>query len=208
MRAGPIRCRCERIFDAIFAFFFLNPYLCFIKDHIIVNTYSVTEDLYFSLCQPATSNCCQLFCTSHTHTHARTHTRLTALFPGLPGWAGTRQVKPIWVLLKQETVSGSGISWTICKSAPRSRQTTMPAPHHSVFSRADALPAAQPTASKHWRHIRCCHLVVSSAYRSLEVQERCLPIVGGAWTPFPCIPSHPLYVICNPTLIPNANSYS
>ena len=28
--------------------------------------------------------------------------------------------------LKQETVSGSGISWVICKSAPRSRQITMP----------------------------------------------------------------------------------
>jgi len=33
--------------------------------------------------------------------------------------------------------------------APRSRQITMPAPHHSVFYRPDALPAAQPTASKH-----------------------------------------------------------
>ena len=32
---------------------------------------------------------------------------------------------------------------------PHSRQTTMPAPHHSVFKRLDALPAAQPTASKH-----------------------------------------------------------
>ena len=28
---------------------------------------------------------------------------------------------------------GSGISWAICKSAHRSRQITMPAPHHSVF---------------------------------------------------------------------------
>jgi len=37
----------------------------------------------------------------------------------------------------------------ICKSAPRSRQITMPAPHHSVFYRPDALPAAQQTASKH-----------------------------------------------------------
>jgi len=55
-----------------------------------------------------------------------THTRLTALYPGLPGWAGTRKVKPIWILLKQETVSGSGNSWAICKSAPRSRQITMP----------------------------------------------------------------------------------
>ena len=32
-----------------------------------------------------------------------------------------------------ETVSGTGISWAICKSAPRSRQTTTPAPHRSVF---------------------------------------------------------------------------
>ena len=54
---------------------------------------------------------------SHTHTH----THLTALCPGLPGWAGTRKVKPICILLKQETVSVSGISWTICKSAPSSR---------------------------------------------------------------------------------------
>ena len=82
-----------------------------------------------------------------THTHTRA--RLTALFPGLPGCAGTRKVKPIWILLKQETVSGSGISWAICKSAPRSRQITTPAPHHSVFYRPDALPVAQPTASKH-----------------------------------------------------------
>ena len=66
-----------------------------------------------------------------THTH--THTHLTAFFPGLPGWAGTRKVKPILILLEQETVSGSGISWAICNSAPRSRQITTPAPHHSSF---------------------------------------------------------------------------
>jgi len=45
----------------------------------------------------------------------------------------------------------SSISWAICKSAPCSREITMPATHHSVFYRPDALPAAQPTASKHWR---------------------------------------------------------
>ena len=44
------------------------------------------------------------------------------------------------------------LDWTICKSAPRSRQITMPAPHHLVSYRPDALPAAQPTASEHWRH--------------------------------------------------------
>ena len=70
--------------------------------------------------------------TLHNHTHTHTHSRLTALFPGLPGWAGTRKVKPIWILVKQETVSGNGISWAICKSTPCSRQITVPAPHHSI----------------------------------------------------------------------------
>jgi len=65
-----------------------------------------------------------------TITASQTHTRLMALFPGLPGRVGTRRVKPIWILLKQETVSGSGISWASCKSAPHSRQITTPAPRH------------------------------------------------------------------------------
>ena len=86
-----------------------------------------------------------------THTHTHTHTRLTALFPGLPGRASTRKVKPISILPKQETVSGSGISWAICKPAPSSRQITTPVPHHSIFYTPDALPATQPTASKLWR---------------------------------------------------------
>ena len=62
-----------------------------------------------------------------------THTYLRALFPGLSEWAGTKKVKPIWILLKQETVSGIGISWAICKSASLSRQVTTPAPHHLDF---------------------------------------------------------------------------
>ena len=33
--------------------------------------------------------------------HPFTYTRLTALCPGLPGWAGTRKVRPVWILLKQ-----------------------------------------------------------------------------------------------------------
>ena len=79
-----------------------------------------------------------------------THTRLTALCPGLPRWAGTRKVKSIWILLKQETVSGSGISWAICKSAPRSRQITTPVLHYSSFLQAGC-PSCCPTVSKHWR---------------------------------------------------------
>jgi len=37
--------------------------------------------------------------------------------------------------------SFNGIIWAICKSALCPRQITMPAPHHSVFYRPDALPA-------------------------------------------------------------------
>ena len=99
-------------------------------------TVQLKDDLYSRIMQ-------------YTHTHARA---LNGPFPGLPGWAGTSKVKPIWILLKQETVSGSGISWAVCKSAPCSRQKTMPAPHHSNFYRPDTLPAAQQ--SKHCRSMR------------------------------------------------------
>jgi len=72
---------------------------------------------------------------SRSITHTHTHTCLTALFLGLPGWVSTRKVKPIWILLKQETVSDSGIGWAICKSASRSRQITMPVLHHSNLTK-------------------------------------------------------------------------
>jgi len=50
--------------------------------------------------------------------------------------------------LEQQTVSGNGISWTICKSAAPSREINTPAPHHSVFYRLDALLTEQRTAIK------------------------------------------------------------
>ena len=88
----------------------------------------------------------QLHAYIHTHTHpfnghfSRT-TRMSRYQKGMP----------IWILLKQETASGSGISWAICKSAPRSRQITMPAPttgHHSFFTgRMPFLPPNQQRQS-------------------------------------------------------------
>ena len=52
------------------------------------------------------------------------------------------KVKPIWILLKQETVSGSG------KSAPRFRQITTLAPHQSFFTgRVPFLPPNQQCQS-------------------------------------------------------------
>jgi len=97
------------------------------------------------------SVCLSVIQAYHKNKMHNTHTRLTGLCPGLPESASTRKVKPIQILLKQETVSGSGISWAICKSAPRCRQITTPAPT-TVFYRPGALPATQPTASKYWRH--------------------------------------------------------
>jgi len=85
-------------------------------------------------------------CVINTHTH----TRLTALCPGLTGWAGPRKVKPIWILLEQETLSGSGISWTICKSAPCARQITTPAPTTQFCTgRMPFLPPNQQCQSTH-----------------------------------------------------------
>ena len=91
-----------------------------------------------------------------TPTHTHTHTHLTALCPGLPGSAGTRKVKPVWILLKQETVSGSGISWAVCKSAPRSRQITMPAPPPLSFLQAGC-PSCRPTNSVKALKAQCSH---------------------------------------------------
>jgi len=42
--------------------------------------------------------------------HTHTHTRLTALLSGTTQVSRYQKVKPIWILLKQVTVSGSGIS--------------------------------------------------------------------------------------------------
>ena len=79
------------------------------------SSYNIIQNLWYIKTKP------NKILISHTHTHTHTHRHrhrhrhththsLTALCPGLPRWAGIRKVKPIWILLKQETVSGSGIS--------------------------------------------------------------------------------------------------
>jgi len=98
-----------------------------------------------------------------------THTHLTALFPGLPWWAGTRKVKPTWILLKHETVSGNGISWghmLVCTLVQTDNHASSPP---LSFYRPDALPATQPTASEHWRNVRrVIRINFSSNFRSPE----------------------------------------
>ena len=78
-------------------------------------------------------------------THIRTHAFNGPLSGNtLVSWY--QKGKPVWILLKQETVSGSGIHCAICKCAPRSRQITTPAPHYSLFLQAGC-PSCRPTNS-------------------------------------------------------------
>ena len=108
-------------------------FLCHSGD--MLRTSSFMDDVMFAHNGPygSVSKVLQWVTSLHTHTH--TH-------PFNGPFSGTTQVgryqkgKTNLDLLKQDTVSGSGISWTICKSAPRSRQITTPAPHQSVFLQA------------------------------------------------------------------------
>ena len=121
--------------------------------HVYVNFYVDHEDLSLLHVKVSILDlieidhqvlCCVIQCFLYTHTH---------LFNGpffRTTWVGRYQKgKTNLDFTEARTVSGSGISWAICKSSPGSRQITTPAPHHSVFCWPDALSAAQPTVSKH-----------------------------------------------------------
>ena len=74
-----------------------------------------------------------------------------ALCPGLPGQASSLKVKPIWILLKQES------EWQWHQLGHMQVCTSLQTDNHAStapvsFYRPDALPAAHPTASKQWRH--------------------------------------------------------
>jgi len=68
-------------------------------------------------------------------------------------WVSQHQKgKPSGFYWSKRWWGGSDVSWTICKSfAPCSRHASTPP---LSFYRPDALPAMQPTASKHWRNNR------------------------------------------------------
>ena len=109
-----------------------------------------------------------------------THTRLTALCPGITRASRYQKGK---TNLDFTEARDSGISWAVCKSAPRSRQITIPAPHHSVFYRPDALTAAQPTASKHWRHLPSLSGdKPTTSHRRCHLSQATPPILKSKWT--------------------------
>jgi len=86
--------------------------------------------------------------TVHTDTHTHPILRLPGLCPGLPGWVSTRSN------LDFTEAWDSDWQWhkrAICKSAPQTDNHANIPP--LSFHRLDAIPATQPTVSKHWRHI-------------------------------------------------------
>ena len=95
--------------------------------------------------------------------HHHHHNCFTTLFPGPPGWAGAR--RKLLDFMVQEKIN-------------RGRHTDNPAGHHSIrtnqcppppsshFYRPDALPAIQPTVSKHWRQLGQWYLQLCLAFQT------------------------------------------
>jgi len=89
--------------------------------------------------------------TDHPRSTALLQSTKTHLFNG--PFSGTTRVsryhkgKPISILLQQEIVSSSGISWAICKSAPRSRQPCQHPTTQFFTGRMPFLPSNQQRQS-------------------------------------------------------------
>ena len=103
-----------------------------------------TNNILSLCCIPLYCSCILPVASWQTHTH----TRLTALFPGLLRWAGTKKVKQILILVKQKTVSGSGISSSAGQYASLHLAPDWQPHRHptTLFSRAVCL-SCRPTHS-------------------------------------------------------------
>jgi len=84
--------------------------------------------------------------------HNHHHNHFTALFPGLSGWASARRDWELLDFMVQGTISrGRHTDHPAGRHSIRTKQC--PPPPTPIFYSPDALPAAQPTVSKHWRHL-------------------------------------------------------
>jgi len=83
----------------------------------------------------------------HIRTHTHTHT-FNGPFSGTTWVSRYQKGKPIWILLKQETVSSSGISWAICKSAPCFRQITTLVRYPTTLFFTGRMPFLPPNSVK------------------------------------------------------------
>jgi len=85
---------------------------------------------------------------THTYTHTQPFYGPLRCCLGLPRWAGTWKVKPIWIYWSERCWVAVAGQYANLHLDPG---TNMPASRHSIFYRPNALPATQPTVSKHWR---------------------------------------------------------
>jgi len=97
------------------------------------------------------NKCSSWFWRTHRSCYTHTHTRLTALCPGLPGWAGTRKVKQILILPKQETVASAG-PYASLHLAPDRYHTSTP-PLSFFTGRMPFLPPNQQRQSTEGRSV-------------------------------------------------------
>jgi len=79
------------------------------------------------------------------------HNRFTALFQGASGWAGARR-QLLDFMVQGEINRGRHTDHPAGRHSIRTNQCPPP-PSPIFFYGPDALPAAQPTASKHWRQL-------------------------------------------------------
>jgi len=79
------------------------------------------------------------------------HNRFTALFPGPPGWTSARR-EFLDFMMQGKINRGRHTDHPAGRHSILTNQW-LPPPSPHIFNRPYALPAAQPTASKHWRQL-------------------------------------------------------
>ena len=102
-------------------------------------------------------------------------------------WLGGRKgIRPVKT---EQWGAGISLTWVVPEKGHQlgymqvctSLQTIiMPAPHHSVFYRPGALPAAQQTASKHWRQLwskMCIEIYASLKFRLSTLMIGCSTVL-------------------------------
>ena len=111
----------------------------------------------------------------------------------------TRKVKPIWTLQKQETVSGSGISWAICKSAPSPDR--QPHQHSTTLFFTGWMPFLPPNQQRQSTESKAPNCRTAYITASLPVLlTYCLPDCPSA---YPTVLLPPVLPYCT-TACPNA----
>jgi len=109
------------------------------------NTRNVNDDL-----SSAINDQLSFHIKNHTTPPPPHHNHFTALFPGPPGWAGARR-EFLDFMVQGKINRGRHTDHLAGRHSIQTNQCPPPPPPY--FLRPDALPAAQPTVSKHSRQL-------------------------------------------------------